>query len=124
MTDTAVNAMNIQVLGGNSVTVVVPPGPRIDTEAARDLRAALFHVIDQGSRTLVIDMAGVEFIDSSGLGALVSALKRLKQIDPLGEIRLADVQAGVKAVLEIIRLHRVFPTFGSVDAAAQNARVL
>lgn len=119
MTQAATNTTALRVLR-NGVTVIAPPAPRVDAEVAGDLRGVLLQAIESGSRKLILDMTAVEFIDSSGLGALVSALKRLKQLDTLGEIRLAGVQPGVLAVLQIIRLHRVFPTFASVGAATQS----
>lgn len=101
----------------DGVTVVSPRGPRLDAEVAAAFRATLLDRIARGDRKLVIDVHAVSFIDSSGLGALVSALKRLKQEDHGGDIRLANVQPPVLAVLEIIRLNRVFQQFPSVDAA-------
>src|SRR5688500_9014151 len=109
MTPAATQMMRIHVAEKDGVTVVAPVGPRLDAEIAGELRATLLNLIDQGARKLVLDLPTVDFIDSSGLGALVSALKRLKQIERGGDIRLADVQPPVLAVLEIIRLHRVFP---------------
>jgi anti-sigma B factor antagonist len=105
------------ILEKNGVTVVVPSGPRLDAEVAGDFRATLLQLIERGSRKLILDLPAVDFIDSSGLGALVSALKHLKQLDGHGDIRLANVQPPVHAVLEIIRLNRVFAQFQTVDEA-------
>lgn len=113
----ATKTMQIETYERQGVTVVEPREGRLDAEVAGDLRAALLAAVERGTRRLIIDLQAVEFIDSSGLGALVSALKRLKQLDPTGDIRLAQVQPPVLAVLEIIRLHRVFPPFPSVDEA-------
>ena len=110
------------VTKNGAVTVVAPEGPRLDAEVAGDLRSTLLQLIERGDRQLILDLPSVTFIDSSGLGALVSALKRLKQVDPAGDIRLAHVQPSVMAVLEIIRLHRVFSQFASVDAAVHSFR--
>lgn len=113
-------AMPIEVFKKGDVTVVVPRGPRLDAEVAGDLRATLLRLIERGDRKFILDLPAVDFIDSSGLGALVSALKQLKQFDRTGEIRLANVQAPVHAVLEIIRLHRVFAQFPTVDDAVNS----
>jgi anti-sigma B factor antagonist len=120
MTPAATPMMRIHVVETDGVTVIAPLGPRLDAEIAGELRATLVQLIDRGARKLVLDLPAVDFIDSSGLGALVSALKRLKQLERTGDIRLADVQPPVVAVLEIIRLHRVFPMFPSVDAARRS----
>lgn len=120
MTRAATTTPQVRAFDRDGVTIVVPPGPRLDAEVAGAFRATLLQLLDQGSRRLVLDLAAVEFIDSSGLGALVAALKRLKQLDARGDIRLAHVQPSVVAVLEIIRLHRVFPPFASVGDAMRN----
>lgn len=107
----------VDVVDRNDVTVVVPSGPRLDAEAAGEFRAMLLELVARGDRKFVVDLAAVDFIDSSGLGALVSALKHLKQLDRSGDVRLARVQPPVGAVLEIIRLNRVFVQFETVDEA-------
>src|SRR4051812_37999649 len=99
MNRTIAKPLNIDVTKNGGVTVVAPEGPRLDAEVAGDLRAMLLQLIDSGDRQLILDLPSVTFIDSSGLGALVSALKRLKQVDPAGDIKLAHVQPSVMAVL-------------------------
>ena len=112
--------MHIDVSERDGTTVVKPAGNRIDIEVAGELRNTLLKLIDEGSRKLVVDLGEVSFIDSSGLGALVSALKRLRASEREGDIRLANVQAPVVGLLEIIRLHRVFSSYPSVEAAARS----
>lgn len=114
--------MRIDVMNDNGATVVRPAGERLDIEVAADFRAMLLSLIEQGHRRLVIDLQDVSFIDSSGLGALVSALKTLKRSDNGGDVRLARLQAPVVSLLEIIRLNRVFTTYPSVDQAVQSFR--
>ena len=109
-----------EILEKDGVTVVVPSGPRLDAEVAGDFRAILLRLIESGNRKLILALPAVDFIDSSGLGALVSAFKHLKQLDSQGDIRLANVQPSVHAVLEIIRLNRVFAQFPTVDEAVNS----
>lgn len=112
--------MQIEVANGNGATVVRPTGDRLDIEVAADFRARLLSLIEQGNRHLVVDLHDVTFIDSSGLGALVSALKTLKRSSGSGDVRLARVQAPVISLLEIIRLNRVFTSYPSVEQAIQS----
>ena len=114
------NIMQIDISERGNTTIVAPEGPRLDAEVAGDFRAALLELVEGGKGNLVVNLNGVDFIDSSGLGALVSALKRLKQSGQQGDIRLAHVKPPVQSVLEIIRLHRVFSRYGSVDEAVQS----
>ena len=112
--------MSIDRVDHDAVTVVRPDGERLDIAVASDFRNALLDLIENGRRNLVVDLQGVSFIDSSGLGALVSALKTLKANGGNGDVRLAQVQEPVVALLEIIRLNRVFSTYASVENAVQS----
>ena len=112
--------MHFEVTQKSSATVVMPVGSRLDAEVAGAFRTTLLDLIALGHRNLIVDLPSVDFIDSSWLGALVSALKQIKQLDCHGDVRLANVQPPVQAVLEIIRLHRVFSRYPSVDDAVQS----
>lgn len=114
------DTMKIDIAERNGAAVVRPTSPRVDMEVAGEFRAALVQLINTGHRRLVVDMSDVNFVDSSGLGALVSALKALKVVNGGGDVRLANVQPPVTALLEIIRLHRVFASYPTVDQAVQS----
>ncbi|MEX2270304.1 MAG: STAS domain-containing protein [Vicinamibacterales bacterium] len=112
--------MSIDRTDHDAVTVVRPDGARLDIAVASEFRNALLELIQNGRRNLVVNLKDVSFIDSSGLGALVSALKTLKANGGNGDVRLAEVQEPVVALLEIIRLNRVFSTYPSVENAVQS----
>ena len=112
--------MQIDVAERNGAAVVKPAGARVDLQVAGEFRTALLQVIERGHHRLVVDLGDVHFVDSSGLGALVSALKTVRLLEGGGDIRLANVQPPVVALLEIIRLHRVFTSYPSVDLAIQS----
>jgi anti-sigma B factor antagonist len=109
--------MQIDVATEHGAAIVTPVGARLDLEVAAGFRTTLLQVIEGGQHRVVVDLGDVIFIDSSGLGALVSALKTLKMLKGDGDIRLANVRPPVVALLEIIRLHRVFSSYPSVDQA-------
>src|SRR5688500_10350289 len=88
-------SMQIDVANDNGTTIIRPGGDRLDIEVAAQFRATLLSLIEQGNRRLVIDLQNINFIDSSGLGALVSALKALKRTDGAGDVRLTRVQPPV-----------------------------
>ena len=112
--------MQIGISERGNTTIVAPEGPRLDAEAAAAFKAALLDLIEGGKGNLVVNLNGVDFIDTAGLGALLSALKRLKQSGQEGDIRLAHVKPPVEAVLEIVRLHRVFTRYTSLEEAVQS----
>ena len=57
-------------------------------------------------KLVVLDMAGVRFIDSSGLGALIVCLRQLNGSD--GDLVLCEMTQTVRALFELMRMHRVF----------------
>lgn len=88
----------------DSATVVA--SGEIDVATAPDLRDALYRLVDRGERAVTVDMAAVSFIDSSGLGALVAALKRARQQD--GDITVVNLHGAARKVFEITGLLEVF----------------
>jgi len=67
---------------------------------------------------IVIDLGRVEFVDSSGLGAILSALRQANNLG--GDIKLACLTRPVRVVVELTRMHRIFEIFESVAAAVQS----
>lgn len=98
----------------NGVTVLAPTG-RLDVAGAPALKDAIGEVARDGSPRIVIDMEGVSFVDSTGLGSVISALKQVRSRE--GELRLAAPNQQVRVVLELTTLDRVFPYYASVEDA-------
>ena len=94
-------------------------GSRLDAANAAEFKEALARTIDEGQTRIVLDMAGIAFIDSSGLGALVGILKRLGS---RGDLALAAVQPGVQKALTLTRMDRVFQIFPDTGSAATKLR--
>ncbi len=90
---------------------------RMDAARVGPLRAALAALPDQGHTRLVLDLAGLEWIDSSGVGALVSLFKHVKARG--GEVKAAALQRQPKEVFRLLRLESVFELCDTVDQAAQ-----
>jgi anti-sigma B factor antagonist len=83
----------------------------VDVATSPLLRAELNKLVDGDARSLVLDLAALKFIDSSGLGVLVEAQDRLKERD--GEtLVLRDVQEPVRRVFEITGLTELFTIEG------------
>ncbi len=97
------------------ITVVVPNG-RLDVAGAPTLKAAIGEAVkDNGTPRLVIDMEGVSFVDSTGLGSVIAALKLVR--GSKGDIRLAAPNQQVRVVLELTTLDRVFAYYPTVEDA-------
>jgi anti-sigma B factor antagonist len=85
--------------------VVVVRG-EIDVATSGALRDELYAVMDGGSKALVVDLSGLGFIDSSGLGVLVGSLKHMREQD--GELTLAGLDQPALRVFEITGLTELF----------------
>jgi anti-sigma B factor antagonist len=86
----------------------------VDIATAPPLREALVEA-QGGSAKVVVDFSGVEFMDSTGLGVLVGALKRTRMSQ--GDLVLAALGSASKKVFEITGLTDVFEITDTVDAA-------
>jgi anti-sigma B factor antagonist len=87
------------------VTVVDLEG-RLDAVSAPETRAELHELVERGYRKLVLNLREIGFIDSAGLGSLVSCLRRCAAEG--GDLRLAEVPAFCRSIFQLTRLTRVF----------------
>jgi len=101
----------------DGVDVLIPQG-RLDASSAKDIKEKISSLIKENRIKLVMDMSAVDFIDSSGLGSLVSSLRSLNKLG--GDIKLASLQDQVRAIFELTRLHRVFQVFDERKEAVKN----
>jgi anti-sigma B factor antagonist len=79
---------------------------RLDAATAREVKDEVEKAWRGGIQSVSIDLQSVEFIDSSGVGALLSIYKRLPV--GTGSVKLINVHPAVQSVIELLRLHRVF----------------
>jgi len=94
---------------------VVEIGGEIDLHVAPQLRGALLRVGEGDSPRVVVDLSEVSFLDSTGIGVLVGALKRVREKG--GALAFCGVQARVRRVFEITGLMDALPIFESREAA-------
>ena len=95
--------MDIEVSRSSEVTVVIPTGD-LDMAVADTVKRTLTDLIERGQSKLVMDLGGVGYIDSSGMGALVAAMKQARAAG--GDVRLCALQDDVRAILEMTRLSK------------------
>lgn len=96
----------------NGWTVVAASG-EIDVAAAPSLRERLTDLVEGGSTRLVVDLEDVDFIDSTGLGVLVGAVRRARGAD--GDLRLVCTNSRLLKVFDVTGLDEVFTIGTSVD---------
>jgi len=87
----------------------------VDVYTARRFRERLIELVSQGKHKIIVNLEGVDFLDSTGLGVLVGGLKRVRSHD--GELVLVCTKSRILKVFEITGLTKVFAIHDTVDAA-------
>ncbi|MHC4557903.1 MAG: STAS domain-containing protein [Planctomycetota bacterium] len=93
------------------IVTMSPIGP-IDTETSQTLDKEICRILAQSTKTLVLDMEGVDFITSAGVGTIAKAKTSLNRIG--GDLAMINLQPQVKKVFEIIRLLSALNVFASM----------
>jgi anti-sigma B factor antagonist len=94
---------------------VIPVDGYVDFDAAPQLKHVIVQRIDEGGRHLVIDLSGAGFIDSTGIGVLVGALKRLRDVG--GAMAVVCPDDDMRHIFEVVGLENVIPLHASRDDA-------
>jgi len=97
--------MEIPVQRIGDVSVATVPLDDLDASNAADFKRDMATVIDATNK-LVLDLSRLRFVDSSGLGAFISFLRKLNAKG--GDLKLFGMSKAVRAVFELVRMHRVF----------------
>jgi len=95
-----------------------PAAIELEGEASVSFKEVVGKLVGSGARQIVMDLENVGFIDSSGLGALISLLKAVRCEG--GDLKLACLSGAVRTVLEVTRLMRVFEIHETADNAARS----
>ncbi|MEX0150989.1 MULTISPECIES: STAS domain-containing protein [Microbacterium] len=110
--------LQVDIDSRDGATVVAPRG-RLTMVSARSFRETVTDEIARtGGSVVVVDLSATEFIDSSGLGALVACLKTARQSG--GDLRLAAPTEQVTMVLGLTNLDRVLRPRATVDEALRD----
>jgi len=107
--------MNIKREEQGNVVLLQVKEERLDAHNAEELKQELANLFESGKNGVVVDLKEVRFIDSSGLGALVSGFKNASARQ--ADLKLSGVQSQVKSMFELTRLHRVFDIYSTMDDA-------
>jgi len=107
--------MNLKTEANGNWMIIFVREERLDAHNSEELKAEMNRLFASGAKELIVDLKDVRFIDSSGLGVLVSGFKNASTRQ--GSLRLAGLQTQVKSMFELTRLHRVFDIFQTVDEA-------
>lgn len=107
--------MKIDIREANGVTLLVLANERLDAHNSDLVKGKIRDVFESGAKDVVVDMSEVRFIDSSGLGAMVSGFKNA--ISHHGRLVLSGLQAQPRSMFDLTRLTRVFDIYENAEAA-------
>ncbi len=110
--------MNLKIEKKNDIMIINVREERLDAHNSGELKAEMQKLFEEGHKNILVDLKDVRFIDSSGLGALVSGFKNA--ISHQGNLKLSSLQPQVKSMFELTRLHRVFEIYASSSEALDN----
>ncbi len=108
--------LNVRKVAGN-VPVIDLKG-EVDVYTAPKFKTAMIDLIDEGNYNVVVNLTNVQYMDSAGLGALVSGLKRVREHN--GTINLVSPTVPVQRVLDITRLSKILNIYSSEQQALQS----
>ncbi len=106
--------MHIALEKVGNVAVATVPVEELDASNAAEFKRDIAPALEANAN-LVLDLSRVRFVDSSGLGAFISCLRKLNAKG--GDLKLCQMSKPVRAVFELVRMHRVFDIYGTREEA-------
>jgi anti-sigma B factor antagonist len=108
--------MQIALEKVGDVAVAAVPVEELDAGNAGEFKRDIAPLLDANAR-LVLDLSRLRFVDSSGLGAFISCLRKLNARG--GDLKLCGMSKPVRAVFELVRMHRVFDIVATREEAVR-----
>jgi anti-sigma B factor antagonist len=108
--------MQLAVDKFGDVAVAAVPVDELDASNASEFKRDIAPLLEANAK-LVLDLSRLRFVDSSGLGAFISCLRKLNAKG--GDLKLYGMSKQVRAVFELVRMHRVFDIVGTREEAVQ-----
>lgn len=112
--------MKIEIKEKNGVTIITPITKRIDVASYEEFKHIVLKIIDDGKTLIVLNLSQVDFIDSRGLGTLVSFYKAISDKGWLG---ICEASVNVLDLFTLTRMDRVFDIYPSEEDALKTATV-
>jgi anti-sigma B factor antagonist len=112
--------MNITTSAVGNVTVLAVEGNLMGGPDAAAMNTRIRELIDAGVRNVVLDLAKLQFMNSSGLSLLIGGASAMKNAG--GALKLASASEKISALIKITRLEGIFESHPTVDAAVASFR--
>jgi len=114
-TETDVQPFYLESITAGADCAVLRVGGEVDVYTAPQLRERVIQLLANGERHIIADLREVDFLDSTGLGALVGSLKRLREQD--GSLKLVTAAGKILTIFRLTGLVRVFTLHSSFPEA-------
>ena len=101
---------------------VLSLGGELDIATTPTVRSAIDAAIAGGAKRIIVDLTGLSFIDSTGLGVLIGGLRRAREND--GRVVLVATEGRILRLLRVTGLVRIFQVYESLDAAVDDGESL
>lgn len=88
---------------------VIQPAGRLDVTSVAKFRRDVTEIVASKPKFLIVDLSDVNFMDSSGLGALVSALKSIRTVD--GDLAICSLSEQVQMLFELTSMSKIFKIY-------------
>jgi anti-sigma B factor antagonist len=102
----------------NSIEVVTFTVNKINALIADDIRDEIVRIFENANAKVVIDLKGVEYIDSSGFGCFLSSFKAAK--NNYGMLKFSNAGTQVKVLFETLHLHTIFEIYNDTDSCIKS----
>ena len=110
--------MKTKVTEKYNAVIIELKGDVMGGDDTKEFNELLHKLIDEGKKNIVVDLGDVKFMNSSGLGMLISGLTTVKKAE--GSLKLARVGEKIQSLLIITKLIQIFESFESVDDAVKS----
>jgi anti-sigma B factor antagonist len=110
------STMDLSVVQVGDVVVVVLPVDELDAGNTEEFKRDMAPVLD-ANKKVVLDLAKVRFVDSSGLGSFLSCLRNVNGRG--GDLKLCQLAEHVRTVIELVRMHRMLDIFDTREEAVR-----
>lgn len=109
--------MKIKTSEKYEAVVIELKGNVMGGDDTKNFNELLHKLIEEDKKQIVVDLSGVKFMNSSGLGMLIGGLTTVKKSE--GQLKLACVTEKIESLLIITKLITIFESFDSVDDAVK-----
>ncbi len=106
--------MALKIEEQDGIKIITPEYTEIDAGNSGEVKKQLIEAVGS-SRNVVLDLQQLQFLDSSGLGILLSAMRHVAGNG--GELKVCSVTRPVQAILELVRFHRIVDTMNTREEA-------